>query len=135
MSGVVTAKAKGAKAKGAKGSKAPAEKLARQRLSVLELALALGSVREACRQRAMRRPPFYAYKRRFQQQGLAGLKDLPPIHTTHPQTPPPAPVAPVAPVAMVAMVARIVALCLERPGWAGAAPSAPITSSRSKASR
>jgi transposase InsO family protein len=97
MSGVVTAKARGAKA--------PAEKLARQRLSVLELALALGSVSEACRQRAMSRTQFYEYKRRFQEQGLAGLKDLPPIHKTHPQTTPPE------------TVERIVALCLERPGW------------------
>ncbi len=74
---------------GSKASKVPADKLARQRLSVLELALSLGSVSEACRQRGMNRSQFYEFKRRFQEQGLAGLKDLPPIHKTHPQTTPP----------------------------------------------
>ncbi len=88
-----------------KGSKAPAEKLARQRLSVLELALSLGSVSEACRQRGMNRSQFYEFKRRYQEQGLAGLKDLPPIHKTHPQTTPPE------------VVERVLALSLERPGW------------------
>jgi hypothetical protein len=86
-------------------STAPAEKLARQRLSVLELALTLGSVSDACRQRGVSRTQFYEYKRRFQEQGLAGLKDLPPIHKTHPQTTPPA------------VVERVVALSQERPGW------------------
>lgn len=65
------------------------EKIARQRLSVLQLAEALGSVSEACRQRGMTRTQFYEYKKRFQTQGLEGLKDLPPIHKTHPQTTPP----------------------------------------------
>ena len=65
------------------------EKIARQRLSVLQLAETLGSVSEACRQRGMTRTQFYEYKKRFQTQGLEGLKDLPPIHKTHPQTTPP----------------------------------------------
>ena len=86
-------------------STAPAEKLARQRLSVLELAQTLGSVSTACRQRGVSRTQFYEYKKRFQEQGLAGLKDLPPIHKTHPQTTPPE------------IVERVVALSLERPGW------------------
>ena len=86
-------------------SSAPAEKLARQRLSVLDLAMTLGSVSDACRQRGVSRTQFYEYKKRFQEQGLAGLKDLPPIHKTHPQTTPPE------------VVARILALSLERPGW------------------
>jgi transposase-like protein len=51
------------------------EKLARQRLSVLELAKALGNVSEACRRRGMTRTQFYEYKRRCQTQGLAGRKD------------------------------------------------------------
>lgn len=65
------------------------EKIAYQRLSVLELAEALGNVSEACRRRDVSRTQFYEYKRRFQTHGLAGLKDLPPIHHSHPQTTPP----------------------------------------------
>jgi ACT domain-containing protein len=42
------------------------QKLARQRLSVLELAEALGNVSEACRRRGISRTQFYEYKRRFQ---------------------------------------------------------------------
>lgn len=66
----------------------PEEKIARQRLSVLELAKALGNVREACRQRGMHRSQFYEFKRRFQTHGLEGLKDLPPIPKSHPMTTP-----------------------------------------------
>ncbi len=81
------------------------EKVARQRLSVLELAEALGNASEACRRRGMTRTQFYEYKRRFQTHGLAGLKDLPPVHKTHPQTTPPQ------------TVERILALSLEHPAW------------------
>jgi len=79
------------------------DKLARHRLSVLELAEQLGTVREACRQRGVSRTQFYKYKRRFQTHGLEGLKDLPPIHKLHPQTTPPE------------VVERIVALSLANP--------------------
>ncbi len=81
------------------------EKVARHRMSVLELADALGNVSEACRRRGMTRTQFYEDKRRFQTHGLAGLKDLPPVHRTHPQTTP-------QPV-----VERILALSLEHPAW------------------
>jgi transposase InsO family protein len=81
------------------------DKLAHQRLSVLELAEALGNVSSACRQRGMTRTQFYDYKRRFELQGLEGLKDLPPIHKSHPQTTPPE------------VVERIVALSLTHPAW------------------
>ncbi len=81
------------------------EKVARHRMSVLELAEALGNVSEACRRRGMTRTQFYEYKRRFQTHGLAGLKDLPPVHRTHPQTTAPA------------VVERILALSLEHPSW------------------
>lgn len=81
------------------------EKVARQRLSVLELAQALGNVSEACRQRGMSRTQFYEYKRRFQTHGLEGLKDLPPIPKAHPFTTPPE------------VVERILALSLEHPAW------------------
>jgi transposase InsO family protein len=65
-----------------------AVKLARKRLSVLELAQELGSVSKACKQAGMDRTSFYEWKRRFQTQGLEGLKDLPPVHKSHPQTTP-----------------------------------------------
>jgi hypothetical protein len=65
-----------------------AEKIARQRLSVLQLAEALGNITAACRQRGMHRSQFYEFKRRFQTHGLEGLKDLPPIHKSHPMTTP-----------------------------------------------
>lgn len=70
-------------------TKDSATKVARQRLSVLSLAEVLGNVSEACRRGGMDRTSFYEWKRRFQTQGLEGLKDLPPIHKTHPQTTPP----------------------------------------------
>jgi transposase InsO family protein len=81
------------------------EKVARQRLSVLELAQALGNVAEACRRRGMTRTQFYEYRRRFQTHGIGGLKDLPPVHKTHPQTTPPE------------VVERLLALSLEHPAW------------------
>jgi len=81
------------------------EKLARQRMSVLELAETLGNVSEACRQRGMARSQFYEYKKRFQEQGLAGLKDLPPIPKDHPFTTPPE------------VVERILAASLDHPTW------------------
>jgi len=91
---------------GARGELVDAkEKVAWQRLSVLELAQALGNVSEACRQRGMDRTSFYQYKRQFQTHGLEGLKDLPPVHKTHPMTTP------------QAVVDRILALSLEHPGW------------------
>lgn len=65
-----------------------ADKLARQRLSVLELAQALGNVSEACRRRGLSRQTFYEYKRRFEKHGVEGLKDLPPIPNSHPMTTP-----------------------------------------------
>lgn len=81
------------------------EKIVRQRLSVLELAEVLGNASEACRQRGVSRSQFYEYKRRFQTQGLAGLRDLPPIHHSHPATTAPE------------VEARLVALSLEHPSW------------------
>lgn len=57
-----------------------------RRLGVLQLAEKLGNVSEACRQSGMSRANFYIWKCRFQAYGLAGLKDLPPVHFTHPQT-------------------------------------------------
>lgn len=80
-------------------------KLAYQRLSILELAEALGNVSEACRQRGMTRTQFYEYKKRFQERGLEGLKDLPPVHKSHRQTTPPE------------VQEQVIALSLEHPRW------------------
>ena len=67
-------------------TKNPMEKVAHQRLSVLQLAENLGCVSEACRRSGMDRTSYYAWKKRFKEHGLEGLKDLPPIHHTHPFT-------------------------------------------------
>lgn len=86
-------------------TKDPMVKVARQRMSILQLAEALGNVSEACRGSGMDRTSFYEWKRRFQTHGLEGLKDLPPIHNTHPQTTPPE------------VEARILAASLKHPGY------------------
>ena len=80
-------------------------KLARSRLSVLELAKELGNVAEACRQRGLDRTSFYDWKRRFQLEGLDGLKDLPPIAKSHPMSTAPE------------VVARIEQLALTHPAY------------------
>lgn len=81
------------------------EKLAHRRLTVLELAERLGNVAEACRRGGIDRTSFYDWKRRFQLEGLDGLKDLPPIAKSHPMTTPPE------------VVARIEALALLHPAY------------------
>lgn len=86
-------------------TKSPEEKLAHKRLSVLQLAEALGSVSKACRHCGMDRTSFYEWKRRFQTHGLEGLKDLPPVHKYHPQTTPPE------------VVEQILAASAEHPRW------------------
>lgn len=53
----------------------------------------------------MTRTQFYDYKRRFELQGLEGLKDLPPVHKSHPQTTPPE------------VVEQILARSLAHPAW------------------
>src|SRR5919112_1661679 len=80
-------------------------KLARGRLSVLELAEALGNVSEACRRRGISRTQFYEYKRRFQTHGIEGLKDLPPVHKSHPMTTP------------EEVQEKIVEMSLSHPAW------------------
>lgn len=64
-------------------------KLAHRRLQLLEFGEALGNISEACRKMGISRSQFYVYKQRYQEQGIEGLKDLPPIHKSHPQTTPP----------------------------------------------
>lgn len=99
--------AQGSTARRPKGSaeRDAGTKLARQRLSVLQLAEELGNAAEACRRRGMDRTSFYEWKRRFQTQGFAGLKDLPPVHRSHPHTTPPE------------TVERIKDLALEHPAY------------------
>jgi transposase InsO family protein len=80
-------------------------KLAENRLKLLQFAEALGNVSEACRKLGVSRTQFYEYKKRFEEQGLEGLKDLPPIHRTHPQTTPPE------------VVERVLELSRAQPGW------------------
>jgi hypothetical protein len=79
--------------------------VARRRLSVLEPAEQLGNAAEACRRRGMDRTSVYEWKRRFELQGLTGLKDLPPIHKSHPQTTP------------AEVTERILALTVEHPAY------------------
>ena len=81
------------------------QKLARGRLSVLELAEALGNVSEACRRRGVSRTQFYEYKRRFQTHGIEGLKDLPPVHKSHPMS------------TSEEVQQRIVQMSLSHPAW------------------
>ena len=64
--------------------KDPAMKVARHRLSVLEMADALGNIWEACRRSGIDRTSFQEWKRRFQTHGLEGLKDMPPIPKSQP---------------------------------------------------
>jgi transposase InsO family protein len=80
-------------------------KLAENRLKMLQFAETLGNVSEACRKLGVSRSQFYEYKKRFEQAGLEGLKDLPPVHKTHPQTTPPE------------VVERLLELSRSQPGW------------------
>ena len=62
---------------------------ARSRLSVLELGKKLqaekcGGVREACRLSGMTPTWFYTYRKRYEESGLEGLKDRPPLHKPNP---------------------------------------------------
>ena len=60
---------------------------------------------EACRRGGIDRTSFYDWKRRFQLEGLEGLKDLPPIAKCHPMSTPPE------------VVARIEELALMHPAY------------------
>lgn len=58
------------------------------RLQVLELADEIGNVAEACRRFGVNRTSFYAWKRRYEREGLAGLDDHRPVRRAHPQQTP-----------------------------------------------
>lgn len=60
------------------------KKVAQTRLSLLQLAEKLGNVSRACKMHNVSRSQFYEYKRAFQEYGLEGLVDRPPIPGPHP---------------------------------------------------
>ena len=61
-----------------------AKKIAQKRLTLLQLAERLRNVSEACRHHGVSRSQFYEYKRAFQERGLEGLVDRPPIPKSFP---------------------------------------------------
>jgi transposase InsO family protein len=63
-------------------------KIAKNRLTLLQLALEIKNISEACRRRGVSRSQFYEYKRAFQERGFEGLKDLPPIPKSFPNETP-----------------------------------------------
>ncbi len=77
--------------------------LARRRRSLLELAEELGNVTEACRKYGISRTQFYKYKRRYEEEGLEGLLNRPPVPKSHPMTTP------------KRVQEKIVAMCLAHP--------------------
>jgi len=81
------------------------KKLAHKRLTLLQLAEKLGNISKACRMHKVSRSQFYEYKRAFQEHGLEGLVDKPPIPATHPNQIP------------EATKERIVSLSLEHPAF------------------
>ncbi len=60
------------------------KKLAQKRLTLLQLGEKLGNISKACRMHKVSRSQFYEYKRAFQEYGLDGLVDKPPIPASHP---------------------------------------------------
>ena len=80
-------------------------KLAQKRLTLLQLAEKLGNVSKACRMHKVSRSQFYEYKRTFQEHGLDGLVDKPPIPLSHPNQLP------------KKTKARIIELSLEHPAF------------------
>lgn len=75
------------------------------RLSVLEMAESLGNVTEACRRMGMNRSRFYAYRKRYQDMGINGLRNQLPIHKYHPMTTP------------KNVENRVISLSEEHPAW------------------
>jgi hypothetical protein len=61
------------------------KKLAQKRLTLLQLAEKLGNVSRACRMHNISRSQFYEYKRGFQEHGLDGLVNKPPVPASYPR--------------------------------------------------
>jgi len=83
----------------------PDMRLVHHRMSALQLAEELGNISEACRCTGMSRTSFYQWKKRFQTQGMEGLKDLPPVPWAHPQATP------------SAVEQEVIAVSLAHPDW------------------
>jgi hypothetical protein len=64
------------------------QKLAQKRLTLLQLAERLRNVSEACRFHSISRSQFYEYKRVFQEKGLEGLLNRPPVPQSFPHETP-----------------------------------------------
>jgi transposase InsO family protein len=80
-------------------------KIAQGRMTLLQLAERLRNVSEACRRRGVSRSQFYEYKRAFQEQGLQGLVDLPPIPKSFPNQMP------------SEVKEKVIALSVAHPSW------------------
>jgi len=81
------------------------DQVVEKRLEVLQLANQLGNVSEACRSLGISRTQFYVYKRRYESEGIDGLRDNPPVHHSHPNTTP------------QDIEKQVVELSLEHPAW------------------
>ncbi len=81
------------------------KKLAHKLLTLLQLAERLGNISKACPVHYVSRSQFCEYKRSFQEFGLDGLVDKPPIPATHPNQIP------------EATNDRIISLSLEHPAF------------------
>jgi transposase len=80
-------------------------KIAQGRMTLLQLAERLRNVSEACRRRSISRSQFYEYKRAFQEQGLQGLMDRPPVPRSFPRQTSPE------------VKEKVVALSVSHPAW------------------
>lgn len=76
-----------------------------KRLKVIEFADQIGNISEACRTYGMNRSSFYEWKKRYDQFGIKGLKDLPSTPKNNPRTTP------------QEIVVDIVEISLNNPSW------------------
>jgi transposase InsO family protein len=81
------------------------KKIAQKRLTLLQLAEKLRNVSEACRHHGVSRSQFYEYKRSFQEYGLDGLIDRPPIPRSFPNETDPE------------IKEKVILLSLDHPAW------------------
>ena len=81
------------------------KKIAQKRLTLLQVAESLRNVSEACRRQGISRSQFYEYKRAFQESGLKGLLDRPPIAKSFPNETP------------AEVRQKVFKLSIEHPAW------------------
>ena len=81
------------------------KKIAQKRLTLLQVAESLRNVSEACRRQGISRSQFYEYKRAFQEGGLKGLLDRPPIAKSFPNETP------------AEIREKVIKLSIEHPAW------------------